>query len=83
MCVPVTAGCSAWRCRTQGQLAKGMQVLNRLSSAVQSGRPQHAVLEELSSQFYTVIPHASSRSTKCARRCCRRRHRRRRRRHRL
>ncbi|NWH28821.1 PARP3 polymerase, partial [Grus americana] len=39
------------------QIAKGFQVLEKLEAALQEQPPQAARLEDLSSRFYTIIPH--------------------------
>ncbi|NXO57878.1 PARP3 polymerase, partial [Aramus guarauna] len=39
------------------QIAKGFQVLNELEVALQDQPPKAARLEDLSSRFYTIIPH--------------------------
>lgn len=39
------------------QIARGFEVLEELEAALQEQHPQAARLEELSSRFYTIIPH--------------------------
>lgn len=39
------------------QIAKGFEVLEELEAALQEQHPQAACLEDLSSRFYTIIPH--------------------------
>ncbi|XP_069722399.1 protein mono-ADP-ribosyltransferase PARP3 [Phaenicophaeus curvirostris] len=47
---------------TKQQIAKGFEVLEELEAALQDQSPPAARLEELSSRFYTIIPHNFGRS---------------------
>jgi poly [ADP-ribose] polymerase len=49
---------------TVGQIEKGEEILSALYELFQKGKPKRSVMEELSGEFYTVIPHRIGRTRK-------------------
>mgnify|MGYP001796867743 CR=1 FL=1 len=47
---------------SKSQIAKGFDALSELEKALKKSSKKHAELAELSSKFYTVIPHSFGRS---------------------